>query len=106
MTAERVTNCYDLMDAAYCSGVLREHSRNLGHVPLIDHNPRCGEKIEFTSNEAQRYKELSQAERTNGRLKDDFGGRPIRVKGNTKVISHLMFGVLALTADQLLRLLT
>jgi len=42
----------------------------------------------------------------NGRLKDDFGGRHIRVKGNAKVMSHLMFGVLALTADQLLRLLT
>jgi hypothetical protein len=48
MTAQRVTNCYDLMDAAYCSSVLREHSRSLGHVPLIDHNPRRGEKIEFT----------------------------------------------------------
>lgn len=47
MTAERVTNCYDLMDAAYCSSVLREHSRSLGHVPLIDHNPRTGEKIEL-----------------------------------------------------------
>ena len=47
MTAERVTNCYDLMDAAYCSSVLRDHSRSLGHVPLIDHNPRKGEKIEF-----------------------------------------------------------
>ncbi len=106
MTAERVTNCYDLMDAAYCSSVLREHSRNLGHVPLIDHNPRRGEKIEFAPSEAQRYKERSQAERTNGRLKDDFGGRHIRVKGNTKVMSHLMFGILALTANQLLRLLT
>jgi hypothetical protein len=56
--------------------------------------------------EAQRYKERTQAERTNGRLKDDFGGRHIRVKGNAKVMSHLMFGVLALTANQLLRLLT
>jgi hypothetical protein len=106
MTAERVTNCYDLMDAAYCSSVLREHSRNLGHVPLIDHNPRKGEKIEFTPSEAQRYKERTQAERTNGRLKDDFGGRHVRVRGNAKVMSHLMFGILALTADQLLRLLT
>lgn len=106
MTSERVTNCYDLMDAAYCSSVLREHSRNLGHVPLIDHNPRRGEKIEFAPSEAQRHKERSQAERTNGRLKDDFGGRHIRVRGNEKVMSHLMFGVLALTADQLLRLLT
>jgi hypothetical protein len=106
MTAQRVTNCYDLMDAAYCSSVLREHSRSLGHVPLIDHNPRRGEKIEFTPGEAQRYKERTQAERTNGRLKDDFGGRHIRVKGNAKVMSHLMFGILALTADQILRLLT
>lgn len=106
MTAQRVTNCYDLMDAAYCSSVLREHSRSLGHVPLIDHNPRTGEKIEFTPSEAQRYKERSQAERTNARLKDDFGGRHIRVRGNSKVMSHLMFGILALTAEQLMRLLT
>lgn len=106
MTAQRVTNCYDLMDAAYCSSVLREHSRSLGHVPLIDHNPRKGEKIEFTPSEAQRYKERSQAERTNARLKDDYGGRHIRVRGNAKVMSHLMFGVLALTANQILRLLT
>ena len=106
MTAQRVTNCYDLMDAAYCSSVLREHSRNLGHVPLIDHNPRRGEKIEFTKAEAQRYKERTQAERTNARLKDDFGGRHLRVKGHTKVMSHLMFGILALTADQIQRLLT
>lgn len=106
ITAQRVTNCYDLMDAAYCSDILREHSRGLGHVPLIDHNPRRGEKIEFSPAEAQRYKERSQAERTNARLKDDYGGRHIRVKGHAKVISHLMFGILALTADQLLRLLT
>ena len=106
MTAGRVTNCYDLMDAAYCSSVLREHSRRLGHVPLIDHNPRRGEKIGLAPCEAQRYKERTGAERANGRLKDDFGGRHIRVRGNAKVMSHLMFGVLALTADQLLRLLT
>ena len=106
MTAERVTNCYDLMDAAYCSSVLREHSRSLGHVPLIDHNPRKGEKIEFTLSEAQRYKERSQAERINARLKDDYGGRYVRVRGNAKVMSHLMFGILALTANQLMRLLT
>ena len=105
MTAQRVTSCYDLMDAAYCSSMLREHSRSLGHVPLIDHNPRRGEKIEFTPSEAQRYKERSQAERTNARLKDDFGGRHLRVRGHTKVMSHLMFGMLALTADQILRLL-
>jgi len=36
MSAARVTNLYDLMDAAYCSAEQREHSRTLGHVPLIE----------------------------------------------------------------------
>lgn len=44
ISAQRVSSCYDLMDAAYCSDVIREHSRSLNHVPLIDHNPRKGEK--------------------------------------------------------------
>lgn len=106
MTLNRVTNLYDLMDAAYCSDELRAHSQRLGHVPLIDHNPRGGEKKRFAPHEAQRYKERTQAERANARLKDDFGGRSIRVRGHTKVMSHLMFGMLALSTDQLMRLLT
>jgi IS5 family transposase len=104
ISAERVTNLYDLMDAAYCSTELRAHSKSLGHVPLIDHNPRRGEKIEFSPAEATRYNERSAAERSNARLKDEFGGRNIRVKGHTKVMAHLMFGLLALSADQLMRL--
>jgi hypothetical protein len=105
MTADRVTNCYDLMDAAYCSQEIREHSRSLGHVPLIDHNARRGPKKPFAPHEAQRYKERTQAERTNGRLKDEFGGAHIWVRGHAKVMSHLMFGILVLSADQLMRLL-
>ena len=104
MSAQRVTNLYDLMDAAYCSAELREHSRSLGHVPLIDHNPRGGTKIEFAPAEAVRYNERTVPERSNARLKDEFGGRVIMVKGDTKVMGHLMFGVLALSADQLMRL--
>ena len=57
------------------------------------------EGIEFSPGEAQRYKERSQAERTNARLKDDYGDRHIRVKGHAKVMAHLMFGILALTVD-------
>jgi len=104
ISAERVTNLYDLMDAAYCSTQLREHSRSLGHVALIDHNPRRGEKIEFAPAEAIRYNERTGAERSNARLKDEFGAKTIMVKGGDKVMSHLMFGVLALSADQLMRL--
>jgi len=104
ISAQRVTNLYDLMDAAYCSTELRDHSRSLGHVPLIDHNPRRGEKIEFAPAEAIRYNERTAAERSNARLKDEFGGKHLMVKGDTKVMSHLMFGVLVLSADQLMRL--
>ena len=104
LSGERVTHLYDVMDAAYCSSVLREHSRSLGHVPLIDHNPRSGVKIEFDPAEATRYNERTVAERTNARLKDEYGGNSVNVKGATKVMSHLMFGVLCLAADQLMRL--
>ncbi len=104
ISAERVTNLYDLMDAAYCSSELRAHSRSLNHVPLIDHNPRRGAKIEFAPAEAIRYNERTAAERSNARLKDEFGGKTLRVKGDTKVMAHLMFGLLALSADQLMRL--
>jgi hypothetical protein len=104
MSDERVTNLYDLMDAAYCGSQLREHSQSLGHVPLIDHSPRRGEKIEFDPAQAIRYRERTVAERSNARLKDEFGASPLRVRGAVKVMSHLMFGVLALSADQLMRL--
>ena len=40
LSAQRVDNLYDLMDAAYDAVQIREHSRALGHVPLIDINPR------------------------------------------------------------------
>jgi hypothetical protein len=105
ISAQRVTSCYDLMDAAYCSDVIREHSCSLNHVPLIDHNPRRGEKKEFAPHEAQRYKERSQAERTNARLKDEFGAGKVWVRGDEKVDCHLMFALLVLAADQLMRLL-
>jgi hypothetical protein len=104
ISAARVTNLYDLMDSAYCSADLHEHSRSLNHVPLIDHNPRGGPKEEFEPADAIRYRERSVAERTNARLKDEFGARHITVRGAVKVMSHLMFGVLALAADQLMRL--
>ena len=50
------------------------------------------------------YDFRTMAERVNARLKDEFGGRFVRVRGAVKVKCHLMFGSLALTADQLIRL--
>ena len=105
LTDERVTYLYDLADAAYCSGVIRAVSRQEGHVPLIDHNARRGEKIAFAPHEAERYQVRSQAERVNSLLKDNHGGRHVRVRGAPKVYTHLMFGILVIAAEQLLRLL-
>lgn len=105
ISAQRVTSLYDLMDAGYCSYELQEYSRQLGHVPLIDHNPRGGDKEAFEPGDAERYKIRSTVERSNARLKDEFGGRNLMVQGAEKVYSHLMFGILVLSADQLMRVL-
>ena len=72
---------------------------------MIDHNPRRGEKQPFAPHEAERYKIRSQAERTNRLLKDNHGGRHVRVRGAPKVYTHLMFGILVIAAEQILRLL-
>ena len=117
MTAARVSNLYDLMDAAYDAAEIRAHSESLGHVPIIDVNPRRdADRKRELKREAQarrtaghvdakevRYRERSTVERVNGRLKDEFGARQVRVRGHSKVLCHLMFGILALTVDQLLR---
>ena len=66
---------------------------------------RGGVKLAFAPHEAERYKERTVAERMNARLKDEFGGNNVWVRGPVKVMSHLMFGVLVLSADQLMRLL-
>ena len=117
MSAARVTNLYDLMDAAYDAAEIRAHSESLGQVPIIDVNPRNSAALKRDlQQEAKarrtlgqgyakevRYRERSTVERVNGRLKDEFGARQVRVRGHRKVLCHLMFGILALTVDQLLR---
>jgi hypothetical protein len=114
MTAKRVTSLYDLMDAGYDASEIHAHSRSLGHVPIINpaHRGRKTANViaqgkpqrQFSEAEEQRFAERTSVERVNARIKDEFGGRQIRVRGPVKVMAHLMFGVLALTVDQLLRL--
>ncbi len=120
MTSQRITNLYDLMDSAYDAPIIRERSKSLGHVPIIDTNTRRNAKLKeelraearrlellhFERPEDRRYKERTTVERVYARLKDEFGGRMIRVRGYAKVLAHLMFGILALTADQLMRLVS
>lgn len=118
MTASRVINLYDVMDAGYDVSEIDAYSRSLGHIPLIDKNPRRNKALaaelkaesirqqhaNWMPPEKIRYNERSTVERANARLKDEFGARMVRVRGNVKVMCHLMFGVLALAADQLLKI--
>jgi hypothetical protein len=120
LSNSRVTNLYDLMDSAYDAEEIHAHSRQLDHIPLIDINPRRNQALKeelanenkrrqvanYQTPEQRRYHERSTVERVNGRLKDEFGGRMVRVRGHAKVMCHLMFGILALTADQLLSFVT
>jgi hypothetical protein len=117
ITASRVTNLYDLMDSAYDAPEIWDKSRALGHVPIIDANPRPGGKAAAEAEALAkrcagykpagevRYNERSSAERVNSALKDSYGGRFVRVRGHAKVLCHLMFGVLTLTVEQVMRLI-
>lgn len=104
MTAQRVTNLYDLMDKGYESEPIQRHSEKLGHVPIIDRQSRGGQGFQMAPHQAARFRERTAVERVYARLKDEFGGQTVRVRGAAKVMAHLMFGILALTVDQLLRL--
>ena len=120
MTATRLTVLYDLMDSAYDNDDIRADSRARGHVPLIDTNPRrdatrkqeleqdakARRVIHMPTAEDIRYRQRSSAERVNSNLKDNFGGRDVRVRGHDKVYAHLMFGIFAIAAIQLMRLVT
>jgi len=106
MSTSKVTYLYDVMDSAYDAGPIYEVSRSLGHVPIIDKNSRGKDIIPMAPHEASRYKERSAVERFNSRLKEEFGANNIMVRGALKVKAHLMFGVIAIFADQLLKLVT
>jgi len=105
MTQQRIKSLYDLMDAAYDAEEIEAFSRRLGHVPLIDPNPRGGQKREMDPAAKRRFGERSTVERVYSNLLENCGGTFVRVRGALKVMCHLMFGLLALTAMQLFRLL-
>lgn len=117
ITANRVTSLYDLMDSACDAPEIKAKSEALGHVAIIDHSPRRGGKAEaeleakarrnagYKLAEDERYNGRSSVERVNGAAKDSFGARHVRVRGHAKVYCHLMFGILALSVAQIMRLI-
>lgn len=118
MSEHRVVYLYELMDSAYDAYEIRHRSKKHGHVAIIDINARRDTAlkqeileesrrqalINFELPEKRRYNERSTVERANSALKDNHTGRSVRVRGHAKVFCHLMFGVLAITVEQLLRL--
>jgi hypothetical protein len=102
-TAQRVTHLYELMDSAYDAQLIHQFSRDSGHIPLIDANPRCDQQrkqelldeqrrrklLNHSSAEDIRYNERTTVERVNARLKDEFGAMMVRVRGNAKVPSDV-----------------
>ena len=117
LTSTRIHYLYDLMDAAYDAAAIFARSEALGHVAVIDPNFRAQHdlKAEWALECARRkliampdsddalYNFRTMVERVNARLKDEFGARFVRVRGALKVKCHLMFGILALTVDQIFR---
>ena len=115
---QRVVWLYDLMDSAYDAQPIIDDCLAAGRVPVIDRNTRrdTALKAEIAAERARRrlinipdprdltYNERTTAERANARIKDEFGGRYLRVRGHLKAFCHLMFGVVALAADSIVRL--
>ena len=92
---------YDLKDAA-----IKAHRQPQGCVPIIDANKRRGTApTPMEADRARHYKARSSAERVNSNLKDNHGGRTVRVRGASKVTTHLIFGVVVMSAEALIRLL-
>src|SRR5256885_15117358 len=108
MTAAKVTSLYDLMDSAYDDATIKQHSRSLNHVPIIDINPRAtaGLKQELEQEakrqrwvghrlaEDIRYGESSTAERVNGGVKGKPSGRDVGERGAAQEMCHVMLGVM------------
>jgi len=104
MSHERVTNLYDLMDAAYDAKEIRKFSEGYGHVPIIDHNPKAGEKVEMTPAQKRRFDERTGVERVFSHL-EHHGRDTVRVRGASKIMAHLMFGIIVVAAEQMFNML-
>lgn len=108
MSDRLVTSLYELMDRGYDAKWIRRAAELAGHVPIIDYIKRRGQERAraLEPDRAEHYNGRTTAEQFNARLKDEFGGSHVRVRGQRKVHAHLMCGVLVIFADQLLRLVT
>lgn len=85
------------------AATIRAYSRRQSRRPVIDHNPRRGEKDHFVWYEQRLYQHRGCVERVFARLKDHYGCGKIWVRGIAKVTAHLGFGLLALCSRQIVQ---
>ena len=118
LTSGRVTHLYELMDSAYDADPIHAHSRELNHVPIIAPHPRRGTKKpsqlpkvfpdkptpQLTWAQRDRYKTRTMSRTGECPVERRIRSQSDSRSGAAKVMAHLMFGVLALTVDQWLRL--
>ena len=95
LTGERVGPLYELMDSAYDAKAIKAFCKASGQVSIIkpDRRRNTALKAELglearaqrhagqVDLAPQRYRIRSTVERVNGRLKEEFGGRGIFVRG-------------------------
>jgi len=104
VTAHRVPNIvYQLMDSAYDAPAIRQACSDLNQVALIEGIRSRKSYVPFEPFQERRFGERTNAERGFSRLKESFGLCNVRVRGHCKVHLHVMFSILALFADQMLR---
>ena len=123
-TSRSFSYFYDLADCAYDANDILEESIALGHRPLVELNLRKDKvrrveagilpvkrdwvgshAVNIIPAEDLRYRFRTGVERVFSHLHDAHGGKTVRVRGNEKVFLHLMFGVLVIAAEQILKLL-
>ena len=124
-TSRSFSYFYDLADCAYDANDILEESIALGHRPLVELNLRKDKvrrvgagilpvkrdwvgshAVNIIPAEDLRYRFRTGVERVFPHLHDAHGGKTVRVRGGEKVFLHLMFGVLVLAAEQILKLIS
>ena len=104
LTAGRVENLYDLMDAAYDS----IECILLGHK-IIDVNPRRSVEMQEALKQEKKARPRSVSSFPRSAVtscaSERMGGSRMSSAAANKVLAHLMFGMTVLTASQLMRLI-
>ena len=114
MSSSRATVLYELMDSAYDVNAIKGYVKEKGRVPLVRTHKRKGQRKVLVENNEKASKVLNwkpaderrlqhrfSNERLFARLKDSFLGQFVWVREHSKVMCHVMLGVLSLYASEI-----